>query len=120
VHPLRRKTDIHRVLREGRRFDSPCAVLYARQRTPDEASPPAPRLAVVTRRGFGKAVLRNRARRRLRETLRVLLGPARMPWDMLLIATPETLSLSFADRMAHLSDLLCRAGIVPEGVGKRL
>jgi len=58
------------------------------------------RLGFSVSRKVGKAVVRNRVRRRLREALRLL--PLRHGWDIVVIARPATASLSFADLRAAL------------------
>lgn len=111
---LRRKHDIDRLFREGRRFHAPWVVLLARPRGPQEGLPPRPRLAVTTGRHFTNAVQRSRARRLLREACRVALGDVGGPWDLLLIARPEALSTTFADRIQTLAALLDQAGVLTE------
>jgi len=76
--------------------------------------PGGPRLAVITGRRFRDAVQRTRARRLVRETCRVVLGRDQAPWDLILIAQPEVLSVPFAERVRMLSALLQRAGVLGE------
>lgn len=111
---LRRKTDIHRALREGRRLDSPHMTLYARRRAAPEAEHEGFRLAVIAGRHFRRAFARNRSRRLLRETCRTALRPATGDWDLLLIARPQLLALPFPDRLAGVSELLQRARVIPD------
>jgi len=106
---LRRKTDLDRVFREGRRFYSPWTLLQARPRSADEDLPPGPRLAVVAGKRFRKAVTRNRARRLLREACRAAIEEPPGEWDLLLIARPEVLNVPFAELVQAISDLLCQA-----------
>lgn len=111
---LRRRTDLQRVFDEGRRLRSPWAVLQARPWSPDQDLPAGPRLAVIAGRRFPNAVQRTRARRLLRETCRVVLGQAEPPWDLILIAQPQVLSVPFAERVRVLSALLHQAGVLGE------
>ncbi len=86
-----------RVLREGRRLDTPWATIYY---LPAEET----RLGFRAPRRVGKAVVRNRARRRLREALRQLSLPpglymvivkraaAEAGWQELLSGLSEALS----------------------------
>ena len=111
---LRRKTDLQRVFEEGRRFHSPWAVLQARPRGADEDLAAGPRLAVIAGRRFRNAVERTRARRLLRETCRVVLGQAKPPWDLILIAQPQVLSVPVTERVPVLSSLLHQAGVLGE------
>ncbi len=109
---LRRKSDIHRSLQEGRRFHSPCFVLHARRRGLDEELAPLPRLAVVAGRRFRTAVARNRARRVLRETSRLALAGGEAPWDLVIVARPQVLALSFPDRLNVITELLREARVL--------
>ena len=109
---LRRKNDIRRSLQEGRRIHSPCIVLHARRRGPDEELPPLPRLAVVAGRRFRTAVARNRARRVLRESSRLALAGGEAPWDLVVVARPQVLALSFPDRLNAITELLREARVL--------
>ena len=66
----------------------------------------------ATGRKLGGAVVRNRIRRRIRETLRVM-APALQPgWDVLLIARPAIVDAGQASIAATLRRLLERDGIL--------
>jgi len=143
VLSLRRKADFHTLFQHGRRAYGPWAVLYARLRPSSapglpagpsmpatlapslaEASkdegvcpPGVPRLAVSTTGKFPNAVQRNRARRLLRETSRLLISGLREPWDLLLIVRPAILTTTFPDRRRAILDLLRQAGIPVEQAG---
>ena len=70
---LRRQDDIRIVRAEGRRFDARAFTFWWRPRpVPEGASPlPLPRVCVVaSTAAVGHAILRNRAKRRLRELFR--------------------------------------------------
>ncbi len=113
MHPLRRSKDIQRTFQEGVRAYSPWAVLHARRRGEDEALSD-PRLAVIAGKRFRRAVPRNRARRLLRETARVLLGPRPAPWDLLLVARTTILDSTFPERLAALQEMFRKAGVLDE------
>jgi ribonuclease P protein component len=74
------------------------------------------RFAFSTGKKLGGAVVRNRARRRIRESLRPL-APALAPgWDVLVIARPAAAAARQADIATDLARVLDRAGIlVAEG-----
>lgn len=58
----------------------------------------------------GKAVVRNRTKRRLREILRLL--PLEPGWDIIFIARSQAASASFASLRETVHSLLSRAGLL--------
>ncbi|MDD5127974.1 MAG: ribonuclease P protein component [Dehalococcoidales bacterium] len=63
----------------------------------------------VSRR-VGKAVVRNRIKRRMREILREMtLKPG---WDIIFIIRPKAAGVSFSDLQHSASSLISRAGIL--------
>ena len=113
---LSRKSDIHRVLRDGQHFHTPFFVLHLRKQTSAEETSDAPRLGVGTAGRFPGAVTRNRARRRLRACGREALGDRRCPWDVLLMARPQLLQAPFQDLLGSLLDVLRRAGAIAQAL----
>ncbi|MGY6410562.1 MAG: ribonuclease P protein component [Alkalilacustris sp.] len=89
-------------------------LLQARQRDGDEpaAVPEAPtiRFGLTASKKVGNAVVRNRARRRLRALAReVLTAHGRPGWDYVLVGRPEaTVSRSYAEMRADLIRALRR------------
>ncbi len=86
---LRRQSEIRAVREQGRRVDGGAFTLWWRERAPEEDVPAGagPRLCVVaSTAAVGGAILRNRAKRRLREIFRQqqTLVPARI--DVMLVA----------------------------------
>ncbi len=111
---LRRKSDIERTFQQGRRFYSPSVILHARRRDRQEGLASAPRLTVIAGRHFRTAVARNRARRVLREACRLALANTEAPWDLLLVARAQVLTLPPAVRLQAITELLRQAGILAE------
>ena len=69
----------------------------------------------AVRRKLGNAVIRNRAKRRLREAARLTLGEAPPPgWDLVLIARDGTGSRPWDKLLADLRGALRQAGVTPE------
>jgi ribonuclease P protein component len=97
---LRRRADYLRVQAQGKR-------LYSRHFgvTLSLAEAPGPRLGLVVSRRFGKAVRRNRMKRRLREFFRRHKGhlPLR---DLVILAKKEAEALSFRQLEEELGRLL--------------
>jgi ribonuclease P protein component len=80
-------------------------LLQARDRADGEASV---RVGFTASKKIGNAVLRNRAKRRLRALAReILAGSARPGWDYVLVARPEaTVARPYADLRADLETAL--------------
>lgn len=66
-HRLRRNSDFQKVYRQGRYFSSPEMVLYCLPWSKDQSS----KVGFTVVRKLGKAVRRNRLKRRLRELTRL-------------------------------------------------
>lgn len=100
---LRARAEFLRV-RTGSRCVAPGFILEARARVgepKDGAS--AARFGYTASRKIGGAVVRNRARRRLKEAVRLAAGPyARPDFDYVLIARVSTVQRRFADLVEDL------------------
>ena len=93
----------------ARKVPARAFLLQARDRS--ESPPGPPRIGYTASKKVGGAVVRNRAKRRLRALARETLAPAARPgWDYVLIAKAgETVSRPF-DAMRHeLAEALERA-----------
>jgi ribonuclease P protein component len=94
---LRRDSDIAAVWSEGMRIQHSLFALRARPNGLD-----AIRVAVAAPRSLGRAVARNRSRRRLREAFRAAIRdlPNRAGCDLVIVARPPIASAPFADLRA--------------------
>lgn len=70
------------------------------------------RFGFSTGRKLGGAVVRNRVRRRLRETLRVMAPSFQPGWDVLIIARPAIVEADHAALVSALEQLLRRGGVL--------
>ncbi|MGD9507640.1 MAG: ribonuclease P protein component [Geminicoccaceae bacterium] len=104
---LRRRGEFLAAAR-GRRVASEAFVLQCvARREPERAATVGIGLTVT--RKIGNAVVRNRARRRLREALRLVLpGPARPGADYVVVARPAALTRPFARLQDDLSCALAQ------------
>jgi ribonuclease P protein component len=68
------------------------------------------RWGIIASKRVGKAVVRNRVRRRLRELIRVL--PLKGGYDFVVTARPEAASAEFAVLRKTLLQLLAEAGLL--------
>ena len=77
-----RTADFRKTYNEGKRFTGRCFAAFCLrvQRESDQG----PRLGFTVPRGFGKAVLRNRVKRRIREALRMRLPEVAPEWDIVI------------------------------------
>jgi ribonuclease P protein component len=102
---LRRRADFDRVFQHGRHNS---ARLLAVRSIANESE--LTRYAFAISKRVGKAVVRNRVRRRLREVLR--LTPVREGFDVVVTVRPDAATASFWDLKAELTMLLKRARLL--------
>ena len=104
-------------VRGGARYAAPSLVLQARRRNGKDEDRHLARFGFTATKGLGGAVVRNRARRRLKEAVR-LTAPdhAVEGYDYVLIAREGTVQRRFADLIKDLERALAK---VHEPVKKR-
>lgn len=73
---------------------------------------PTTRFGFATGRTLGGAVVRNRVRRRLRETIRSMSPSLRPGWDVLIVARPGLVLADRAALIAALERVLVRDGVL--------
>ena len=97
-------------VRDGTRFVTPGLVLQARVRPEPETLDPSSRFGFTASRAIGGAVKRNRARRRLKEAVR-LAGPtsAVEGYDYVLIAREGTVQRPFSALIKDLDRAFAKA-----------
>ena len=94
----------------GTRFATASLVLQARRRPPvSPAAPTQARFGFTATKSLGSAVVRNRARRRLKEAVR-LTGPAHASegYDYVLIARGGTVQRRFTELIKDLERALAK------------
>ena len=104
---LRKSQDIARVYQHGESYANALLRLKVLRRGPDRAEP---RAAIVTSAKVGKAVTRNRVRRRLREIIRLECEPA-YAVDMVVTAKPAAADADFRALERAAVALFGRAGL---------
>lgn len=77
-----RTADFRKTYNEGKRFTGRCFAAFCLR--VQRESGQGPRLGFTVPRAFGKAVLRNRAKRRIREALRMRLPEVAPEWDIVI------------------------------------
>jgi ribonuclease P protein component len=84
-----------------------CLVLYARKNRTETN-----RVGVTVSKKLGKAVVRNRVRRRIREAYRLNEGLFLPGWDIVIVARSRAVEVSFQKLTESLLSLSERAGIL--------
>lgn len=102
-------------LREGSRFAAPSLVLQARARgEKGGALPDVARFGFTASKALGGAVLRNRARRRLKEAVRIVGPEHAVPgYDYVLIARAGTVQRRFTEITRDLERALTKVHQAP-------
>ena len=85
-------------------------VLYAARQPEDQRG--AVRAAFVTGKKLGKAVQRNKVKRRLREAFRERVPYIEQGWDLLWIARPSILEVSFERIQKNVLEALRRGRLL--------
>lgn len=105
---LKQTRDFLRLKSEGHRQARGCLVANWSRSTPGHAS----RLGIVTSRRIGSAVVRNRARRLLREAFRLHQHQLTHPLDLVLIARPSIVGRTLQEVEMDLLSVLGRHGLL--------
>ena len=121
---IRRRSDFLKVAR-GKRFSAPTLLLQARRRE-GAGTDGDIRLGLTCSRKLGGAVVRNRAKRRLRSAARAVLpSHGRAGWDYVLVGRAvATVECRFSDLAKDLESALAgihgnSAGNGPAGTGRK-
>jgi ribonuclease P protein component len=112
AYRLRRPDQFQRVRRDGRSWGCPLLTLNAassRRRLS--------RCGFVVGKRVGKAVERNRARRRVREAVRLIYDRIAPGWDLVFVVrSPDVATVEFSQIQASVEQMLRRAGIWREPI----
>lgn len=90
--------------REGRSWSHPLLVLIACPNQLEQT-----RVGITAGKSVGGAVVRNRAKRRLRETVRLAASQLAIGWDVVLIARPNLAKADWDAVIEAVSQLIARA-----------
>ncbi len=104
---LTSSTDIKRVRRSGKSYAHPFVILIVDRNHLDRS-----RFGVTTTRTLNSAVARNKAKRRLRESLRPELELVKSGWDCVWVARPGLTDAPWTDLRSAVQDLLDRSGVI--------
>jgi ribonuclease P protein component len=104
---LRSGDDFRRVRARGRSWPHPLLVLFAAPGRTDDV-----RVGVSAGRRVGGAVVRNRAKRRVREAVRGRLAQLKPGWDLIFVVRPAAASADFQAIDRAVATLLQRAALL--------
>ncbi len=106
---LTSSTDFKRVRRTGQSYAHPFLILIVTRNVKGVS-----RFGFIAGRSLGGAVLRNRAKRRLRSALQPYLTSIQPGWDSVMIARPALLDASWEQLIRSLEQLLKRAKLLDD------
>jgi ribonuclease P protein component len=104
---LTSSTDFKRVRRNGKSYAHPLVILILDRNHLDRS-----RFGVTTTRTLNSAVARNRAKRRLRESLRPRLDQVESGWDCIWVARSGVPDAAWPELQSAVDDLLDRSGVL--------
>lgn len=113
---LRRSADIGRVRQRGRRWPHPLIVLFVDTQLDNESADS--RFAFAVGRHIGKAARRNRVKRRLRESVRLVLDQLEPGYDCLIVARPGASTADYEMLEQAVCQLLMRGGVLKRRGGE--
>lgn len=99
---------VQRILHSGRKVVGPLAVLYWYPTSDDEPA----RVAVVTGRRLGGAVVRNRLRRLFKEAFRRRMKDVPVGLQLVFVVRGKAVDAHFRNICRAVDDLLLRAGLI--------
>jgi len=108
---LRKHADYQRVYQASRKQFSPSMTYFFRLRAEDELTPPycVPRVGLTAGRVVGKAVERNRIKRRMREALRRNIELLPHGYDLIFHPRRSVLTMDYAILEAEVARILRQA-----------
>ncbi len=107
---LKKNSDFRRAYRRGKTCAAPSLAIYCRKNGTDQN-----RLGITTSVKVGKAVVRNRIRRRIRAIYRLRETELRAGYDVVVVARVRAASASYAQLEKDLLRLAKRVGLLKEG-----
>lgn len=111
-HRLRTRKQFERVFQQGRRRGRSLLILFHLPRDPDGLPP---RLGLAVSRKVGRAVVRNRVRRRLREIFRLHQNRIHPPCDLVVVARPAAANADYHALERDFLSALAKLGALADG-----
>ena len=104
---LKRNNDFRRLYSRGRSYGSSVVVIYVMKNRSNDV-----RVGITTSKKIGKAVLRNRSRRIIREAYRMIADDVRQGVDLVFVARGKTPFVSSNDILRDMKKELKEAGVL--------
>ena len=104
---LKRNNDFRRLYSRGRFFLSPVLVTYVMKNRRDEV-----RIGLTSSKKIGKAVVRNRSRRVIREAYRELSSQVKPGYDIVFVARGKTPFVKSTEILRVMKKELKEAGVL--------
>ena len=104
---LKDNRDFRRLYHRGRSYASPLLVTYVLKNRSGDV-----RIGITTGKKVGKAVMRNRSRRIIREAFRALSGNVRDGYDFVFVARTKTPFVKSYDVLKSMKKQLKDAGVL--------
>jgi len=104
---LKRNNDFRRIYSKGRSFASPVLVTYVMKNRCGQT-----RIGITTSKKIGKAVLRNRSRRIIREAFRMAADDVKQGVDLVFVARGKTPYVKSDDILRAMRKELKEAGVL--------
>lgn len=105
---IRLESDYKRILRKGRRTYSQFFTIFAVPSTPSLPT----RFGFIASKKVGKAVVRNRAKRIVREVIRLNLDKIKDGFDVVVILSPNAADQNFEVLESSVINSLKKAGLL--------
>lgn len=111
---MKSSIEFQSVYTKGRSAANKAAVLYVLPKKPPDIS----RIGFAAGRKLGKAVVRNRMKRRIKEAVRLLWSRVKPGYMLVIIARQGAKDMPFPQLQAKVAELFVRAGVIHgEGQG---
>ena len=107
AYRIKKESDFKKIMLEKKSFANRNFIVYISQ-----TKHPHWRIGLSVGKKVGNAVMRNYIKRQIRESVLGLEGQMRQDYDIIIIARPNVIKLSFAEVQANLTHVFNLAAIL--------